>query len=63
MINWEELIDFADSKDEEFKGFKKNFSDVTVTEVLQFKETIAKEYGQYLSRGPGTMGIPLEDGL
>jgi hypothetical protein len=38
MVNWEELIDFAERQDEEFKGFKKNFSEVTVTEVEQFKE-------------------------
>jgi len=33
MINWEELIEFAERQDEEVKGFKKNFSEVTVSEV------------------------------
>jgi dynein heavy chain len=63
MIDWEELIEFAERQDEEVKGFKKNFSEVTVSEVEQFKETIAKEYETYMSRGPGTLGIPLEEGL
>lgn len=62
MINWEELIEFAERQDEEVKGFKKNFSEVTVSEVEQFKEQISKEFGQYMSRGPGTIGIPLEEG-
>jgi dynein heavy chain len=63
MIDWEELIEFAERQDEEVKGFKKNFSEVTVSEVEQFKETISKEYETYMSRGPGTLGIPLEEGL
>jgi hypothetical protein len=44
MINWEELIEYADKQDNAVKSFKKNFSEVTQTEVEQFKEVIEKEY-------------------
>lgn len=62
MVNWEELIEYADKQDNAVKSFKKNFSEVTQTEVEQFKEVIEKEYEQYRGRGPGTMGITLEEG-
>lgn len=63
MVNWEGLIEFADEQDDRNKGLQKNFSEVTKSEVLQFKEQIQKEYDQYKLRGPGTMGIPLEEGI
>lgn len=63
MINWEELIEYADKQDNAVKSFKKNFSEVTQTEVEQFKETIEKEYENYRAKGPGTMGITLEEGF
>ena len=44
MVNWEDLIEYADKQDNAVKSFKKNFSEVTQTEVEQFKEVIEKEY-------------------
>lgn len=63
MTNWEELIEFADKQDNQVKGFKKNFSEVTKSQVDAFKEEIVKEYETYKARGPGTNGVPLEEGL
>jgi len=37
MINWEELLEFADKKDFEVNDFKKNFAAVTQQEVASFK--------------------------
>lgn len=63
MLNWEELIEFADKQDNHVKGFKKNFSEVTKTDVEQFKELINKEYESYVKRGPGTNSVDLEEGM
>jgi hypothetical protein len=57
------LIENADRQDNNVKSFKKNFSEVTQTEVEAFKEQIEKEYETYRSKGPGTMGISLEEGF
>jgi len=63
MLNWEELIEFADKQDNHVKGFKKNFSEVTKGDVEQFNDDIRKEYESYKMRGPGTPGVSLEDGM
>ena len=63
MLNWQELIEFADKQDNHVKGFKKNFSEVTKQDVESFKEAIRKEWESYKARGPGTTGVSLEDGM
>ena len=62
MTNWEDLIDFADKKDFEVNDFKKSFSEVTKTEVESFKQKIIEEYEKYMSHGPGTLSVGLEEG-
>jgi len=62
MINWEELIEFADKKDFEVNDFKKNFAEVTKNDVAAFKIKINAEYETYNQRGPGSFSVSLEEG-
>jgi len=48
MINWEELLDFADKKDFEANSIKKSFAEVTKNDVETFKKKIKDEYETYL---------------
>jgi dynein heavy chain len=62
MTNWEDLLEFADRKDFEVNDFKKSFSEVTKTEVEAFKVKIVEEYEKYMSHGPGTLSVQLDEG-
>jgi len=62
MTNWSELLEFADRKDFDVNDFKKNFAEVTKQEVETFKSKIKDEYDQYMSKGPGTPSVTLEEG-
>ena len=62
MTNWQELLEFADKKDFDVNDFKKNFAEVTKQEVETFKGKIKDEYDQYMSKGPGTPSVSLEEG-
>ena len=62
MTNWEDLLEFADRKDFEVNDFKKSFSEVTKTDVETFKIKIMEEYEKYMSHGPGTLAVQLEEG-
>jgi dynein heavy chain len=62
MTNWQELLEFADRKDFDVNDFKKNFAEVTKQEVETFKGKIKDEYDQYMSKGPGTPSVSLEEG-
>jgi len=63
MINWEELLDFADKKDFEANSIKKSFAEVTKNDVETFKKKIKDEYETYLQNGPGTSSVSLERGM
>jgi len=63
MTNWEELIDFADRRNFEVNDFKQTYSTVTKEEVKKFQQDIKEEYERYLSKGPGTSNITLEEGV
>ena len=63
MENWHELIDFADRKDFEVNDFKKSFAEVTKQEVETFKQKINEEFENYMSKGPGTSAITLDEGV
>jgi len=62
MTNWQELLEFADRKDFDVNDFKKNFAEVTKQEVETFKGKIKDEHDQYMSKGPGTPSVSLEEG-
>ena len=62
MTNWDDLLEFADRKDFEVNDFKKSFSEVTKTDVETFKIKIMEEYEKYMSHGPGTLAVQLEEG-
>jgi len=53
----------ADRKDFEQNEFKKNFSAVTQTEVVKFKNILKEAYEKYLHQGPGSDGVTLEEGV
>jgi dynein heavy chain len=55
-------LEFADRKDFDVNDFKKNFAEVTKQEVETFKGKIKDEYDQYMSKGPGTPSVSLEEG-
>lgn len=55
-------MEFADRKDFDVNDFKKNFAEVTKQEVETFKGKIKDEYDQYMSKGPGTPSVSLEEG-
>lgn len=53
----------ADRKDFEVNDFKKNFAEVTKGEVLKYKNELKEEYERYISHGPGSDHVSLEDGV
>jgi len=63
MQNWESLLNEADKKDFEVNDFKKNFAEVTKQDVENFKVQITTEYEKYMSHGPGTLSVGLEEGV
>jgi len=63
MIEWSELLDFADRKDFDMNEFKTNFAEVSKQEVEAFKIKIKEEYEAYLLKGPGTGSVSLEEGV
>lgn len=63
MTNWEDLIDYADQRNFEVNDFKQTYSTVTKEEVKNFQQTIKEEYEKYLSKGPGTNNVSLEEGV
>jgi dynein heavy chain len=63
MVNWDELLEFADKKDFEVNDFKKNFAEVTKQDVANFKIKILAEYEKYKSHGPGTLSVQLAEGI
>jgi len=63
MTNWEALLNEADKKDFEVNDFKKNFAEVTKADVETFKTQITTEYEKYMSHGPGTLSVGLEEGV
>lgn len=63
MIEWSELLDFADRKDFDMNEFKTNFAEVSKQEVEAFKVKIKEEYESYLQKGPGTSSVSLEEGV
>ena len=60
---WIDLIEMADRKDFELNEFKRNFSEVTKTEVQKFKNDLKEAYEKYLHHGPGSDGATLEEGV
>ena len=60
---WVDLIEMADRKDFELNEFKRNFSEVTKTDVLRFKNELKDAYEKYLHHGPGSEGVTLEEGV
>lgn len=63
MTNWEDLIDYADQRNFEVNDFKQTYSTVTKEEVKNFQQTIKEEYEKYMSKGPGTSNVTLEEGV
>lgn len=63
MTNWTDLIEYANKQDFIVNDFKKSFSEVTKGEVETFKQKIKDEYEVYISKGPGTSAITLEEGV
>lgn len=60
---WIDLTEMADRKDFELNEFKRNFSEVTKTDVLRFKNDLKDAYEKYLHHGPGSEGVTLEEGV
>ena len=63
MLQWEQLLEYADKQDFAVNDFKKNFAEVTKQDVETFKAKIKEEYEQYNIKGPGVSSVNLDDGL
>ena len=63
MSNWMKLVDEADQKDFQVNDIKKNFAEVTKTEVLKFKNELKEEYEKYIGNGPGSEHVSLDEGM
>lgn len=62
-VNWAKLVDEADQKDFQVNDIKKNFAEVTKGEVLKFKSELKEEYEKYVSNGPGSDHVNLDEGV
>jgi dynein heavy chain len=62
MSNWEELQEQAEKRDFDVIIFKKNFGDMTMVDVEALKVKIKEEHDIYMSKGPGTSQVSLEEG-
>lgn len=60
---WADIVEMADRKDFELNEFKRNFSEVTKTDVLKFKNELKEAYEKYLQNGPGSDGVTLDEGM
>lgn len=63
MLQWEQLLEYADKQDFAVNDFKKNFAEVTKQDVETFKAKIKEEYEQYNIKGPGVSSVNLDEGL
>jgi len=60
---WVDIVEMADRKDFELNEFKRNFSEVTKSDVLKFKNDLKDAYEKYLQNGPGSDSVSLDEGM
>jgi dynein heavy chain len=60
---WQDLLDFADKKDFDVIVLKQSYQEITKGDVKQCKKSIQEEYEKYISNGPGSDHVSLDEGL
>jgi len=61
--NWMALVEFAEKQDFKVNELKESFAEVTMKNVLSFKEELKKEFERYKANGPGSPDVQLDEGV